>query len=119
VDQDLIDIPVRDTLDNLTEGALYALVCEAKEHNWDAHIWAQKCTEGLTRFVFFATDQDGLTRYFDYCTAKDTGSIGEGIKIYSRMAEIKKATARIHEGLARLDAGLDPVPNRVATERLD
>ena len=112
-------ITVRDALDDRTDGALYALQFEAKKNEWEPHIWAQKLQGEKTRFIFYATDHDGRTRYFDYATAQDTENLGALLQIAERAVEIKKAKTRIHEGLARLDHGLDPVEHRVDTERLD
>jgi hypothetical protein len=112
-------LAVRNALDERTEGALYALQYEASENGWDPHVWAQKFKDGTTRFIFYATDSKGHTRYFDYATAQDTGNLAEKVIFFERMLETRKAEARVREGLTRLDAGLDPVRHRINTEKLD
>lgn len=108
-----------DVLDHHTDGGLYALQYEAEQNGWDSHIWVQKLGDGVTRFFFYATDWEGRTRYFDHASAKDTGDLGDKLLIYERMVEIKKAKARIRDGLARLDQGLDPVPHQIDTKTFD
>lgn len=114
----LSGLDMSDTLDERTEGALYALHYESSENGWDPHCWGQKLGD-KTLFIFYATDQKGRTRYFDYATVKDTGNLCDRVLFFERILETRKAETRLQDGLARLDAGLDPVRHRVDCEKLD
>ena len=59
---------LRTTLDDLSEGALYALNHVTKKQGWKPHICVSPDTTkpGYTLFCFYATDATGQTCYFDY-----------------------------------------------------
>jgi hypothetical protein len=105
-------------LDERTEGALYALQHTAKGKNLEPHVWASSTKNGVTTFLFFATDRNGRTMYFDYASSKDTEKLGDKVKNFAAAVEIQKAKARKSLETARLADGVDPDPE-VDTKNLN
>lgn len=113
------DIAVQNAVDEATAGALYALHYESSKNGWDPHVWAQKLEGGRVRFIFYATDKDGSTRYFDHESNKDTGNLGATVLFFERLLESKRALLHILRGLDRIAAGLTPTPRRVEVGRFN
>lgn len=112
-------IMAHNLLDEHTEGAFYALQYTATHNGWAPHTWAQPLPHDRTRFIFYATDEGGLVRYFDHMTIENTENLTEQMMFFERQMEAQTVKARIQIGLTRLDVGLDPVPNRIDTDHLN
>jgi hypothetical protein len=109
-------------IDEATEGALYNLRRRCKERGWTPRMWAQTQAEGalagFARFLFIGTDDKGIVRYFDYTTAPDPNGLAHQLKLTEIVKEASSANKNIKVGLARLDRGLDPIPEEDAKEVL-
>jgi hypothetical protein len=104
----MYSIELRVALDRATQGGLYALNCVSKK-GLDPHVWLQpKAIQGFTRVIFYATDATGKVKYFDTALTPRNEVFDLQVLMAERMREVQKRTAQIREGLARLDAGLDP-----------
>lgn len=100
---------LRVALDAATQGGLQALALATQETGCNPHIWLQpEAYPGYTRVMFYATDETGHVRYFDSVLTPSDPARDTQVLFFERMKEVRKQTARLHEGLARLDAGLDP-----------
>ena len=100
---------LRVALDEATHGGLHALVHVVETQGFYPHIWVQpEAYPGYTRIMLYATDEVGRVRYFDTAITPTDPIRDTQVLVFERMKEVRKQTARIHEGLARLDAGLDP-----------
>lgn len=100
---------MRLALDEATEGGLYALNMVSKSSNLTPHVWVQtNAAPGSSRVLFYATNEQGLVRYFDSALTPADEVRDTQILMMERMREIEKRTAQIQAGLARLDEGLDP-----------
>ncbi len=100
------------SIDETTEGALYALRYECETNGWTPHLWAQTPKDGgpssLTRLIFIGCDAIGKTLYFDTVLVRDDNHLADRIKLSEVTHEAARAAARIKEGLDRMDRGLDP-----------
>ena len=92
-------LDLHNDLDKLTSGALYALQYRSATNGWEPHVWAQRLGEGRSRFIFFAVDQSGNTKYFDYATSKDPAKIDERVRFIERLVEGRKAGANIQANI--------------------
>jgi hypothetical protein len=98
---------MRSRLNVATEGALWALNMAAKVNNLVPHVWVVP-GKGPTRVLFWATNQEGRTEYFDSALMESDPSLEGQLKLFLTMREAKNKTVQIHNGLARLARGLDP-----------
>jgi hypothetical protein len=101
-------------VDEATGGALYALRYECQSNGWTPNMWAQTPEDGgpcgLTRVMFIGIDGVGRTKYYDTALIRDTGGIGVRINLNETTRQAAAAVQRIHVGLARIHAGLEPIP---------
>ena len=109
-------VAVHNDLDATTEGALYALQYEATANGWDPHVWAYRREDGQARFIFYATDREGRTKYFDYESGKDTGDLTERVLFFERMLECGRA---LSDAMGTLTRPPEPQPTGVARYKLD
>jgi len=98
---------MRIQIDEITEGGLNALNQICQRNGWVPEIILKRGTD-TTFYTFLATDSDGQITYHSTVEAPQNVSLEFHLDLWLRLQEVKKSTARIREGLVRLDAGLDP-----------
>ena len=100
---------LRAALDEATRGGVRALALVTQETGCNPHIWLQpEARPGMTRVMFYATDETGHVRYFDSVLTPSDPLRDTQVLFFERMKEVRKQTAQIQAGFARFDAGLEP-----------
>ncbi len=99
---------MREQIDELTGGGLYELNRICVENELDPNLCVSPEGDETSRYTFFATNVEGDVVYHRSVYAPKDRRLEIQLDVWLKLRDIKKQTARIREGLVRLEAGLDP-----------